>query len=64
MIKIIRTVFEFGPLVFALGFLTPLISQVITVAGWTPPFGMTPLWTGFIIAALLGLTAQVRGRWL
>ncbi|MEQ9315866.1 MAG: hypothetical protein RLN72_08430 [Henriciella sp.] len=64
MTSVIKAIFQFGPLIFAFGFLMPLTAQAISAAGWTLPFGMTPLWAGFIIAALLGLTAQIRGRWL
>jgi len=64
MEKAIRTLFYFGPLLFAFGFLAPLIAQTITVMGWTPPFGLTPLHTGLIIGGALGLIAQFRGKWL
>jgi hypothetical protein len=64
MIQVIKTVFFFGPLLFGLGFLTPLIAQVITTMAWTPPFGLTPLVTGLILGGGLGLLAQIRGRWI
>lgn len=63
MISAIRTIFYFGPLIFAFGFLAPLIAQVITRLDWTPPFGLSALMTGLIVAGLLGTIAQVRGRW-
>jgi len=49
---------------FAAGFLAPLTAQVIAAAGWTPPFGLSPLGCGFIVAAALGIPAQIRGRWI
>ena len=64
MQAVISKIFEFGPLVFAVGFLVPLMSQLIQAAGWTPPFGLTPLQTGFILGGAFGLLAQVRGRWV
>jgi len=64
MEKAIRTLFYFGPLLFAFGFIAPLVAQSVTALGLTPPFALTPLHSGLIIAALLGLAAQVRGRWL
>lgn len=60
----IRTLFYFGPLIFAFGFITPLAMQIITRAGWTLPFGISALTTGLIIGAALGIPAQVRGRWI
>lgn len=61
---VIKRIFEFGPLLFAFGFLAPLITQTIMRSGWSPPFGLTALATGLIIAGLLGATAQIRGRWI
>ncbi|MHA7900241.1 MAG: hypothetical protein ACX94B_10275 [Henriciella sp.] len=64
MIQVLKTIFYFGPLLFGLGFLTPLVSQSIVAVGWTPPFGLTPLVTGLLIGGTLGLIAQIRGRWI
>lgn len=64
MIQVIKTIFDLGPLIFAFGFITPLTAQLIERAGWTPPFGMSPLVIGLLIASLLGGIAQVRGRWV
>ncbi len=61
---VIQKVFEFGPLLFAFGFLAPLIAQIISRNGWTPPFGLTALTTGLILGGLLGVIAQLRGRWV
>ncbi len=62
--KTLKTIFFLGPLIFAFGFLTPLIAQSITASGWTPPLGLSPLTFGFAIAGPLGLLAQIRGRWV
>ncbi|MEO0451459.1 MAG: hypothetical protein AAFZ74_14195 [Pseudomonadota bacterium] len=64
MIQVLKTVFYFGPLIFGLGFLTPLVSQLIKAAAWTPPFGLTPLMAGLIVGGTLGIVAQIRGRWI
>ena len=64
MIQIIKRLFDYGPLLFALGFLTPLTAQVIEAMGWTPPYGLSPLLTGLIVAGVLGGVAQLRGRWI
>ena len=55
MAKGLKLLFYFGPLLFAAGFLAPLTAQVIAAAGWTPPFGLSPLGCGFIVAAALGI---------
>lgn len=64
MLATIRRIFYFGPLIFAFGFLAPLISQLMARAEWSPPFGLTPLVFAFGVAGALGLIAQIRGRWL
>lgn len=64
MIQVLKTVFYFGPLLFGLGFLVPLTAQIITRAGWSTPFDISPLMMGLIIGGGLGLIAQIRGRWI
>ena len=59
----ITGIFYLGPLIFAAGFLWPLFAQIMEKAGWTP-LGLTPLLAGFLLAACLGLAAQIRGRWI
>ncbi len=64
MIAIIKTIFNYGALIFAFGFLAPLFAQLILQFGWTPPFGLSPLMAGLIAAGVYGAIAQVRGRWI
>lgn len=64
MVVVIKSIFYFGPIIFAAGFLAPLCSQLIQASGWTPPFGLSPLEAGFAVAALVGIPAQIRGRWI
>ncbi|TNE37921.1 MAG: hypothetical protein EP347_07060 [Alphaproteobacteria bacterium] len=52
------------PLIFAFGFLTPVMHQAINALGWTPPFGLTPLVFSMILCGAWGLVAQFRGSWL
>tara|TARA_Y100001947_G_C10122769_1_gene212041 strand:- start:256 stop:450 length:195 start_codon:yes stop_codon:yes gene_type:complete len=60
----LRTLFRFGPLIFAFGFIAPLTAQIIEALEITPPFGLAPLTAGLALAGLLGLAAQLRGRWV
>ncbi len=64
MTAIIKTIFNYGALIFAFGFLAPLFAQLISQVGWTPPFGLSPILAGLIVAGAYGLMAQLRGRWI
>jgi hypothetical protein len=64
MIAVIKSIFYFGPLLFAFGFIAPLTAQVLERTAWPLPFGLTPLMAGLILAAVWGGYAQIRGRWL
>ena len=63
MTKLISGLFYIGPLLFAYGFIWPLTIQITAGLGIALPFGLTPLWFGFIIAALWGSYAQIKGSW-
>ncbi|TNE58501.1 MAG: hypothetical protein EP340_05155 [Alphaproteobacteria bacterium] len=52
------------PLIFAFGFLTPVLQQAIVAFRWTPPFGLSPLIFSLVVCGAWGLVAQVRGSWL
>lgn len=60
----LRRLLRLGPLFFAASFLTPLAAQIIIAAGVTPPFGLSPLLSGLIIAMAAGTLAYYRGRWI
>lgn len=61
---LIRLLMTLQPLLFGIGFLAPLIVQVINRAGLTPPFGLTPLAAGLILGSTLGTIANLRGSWI
>ena len=53
----------FSPIVFAIGFLTPLFAQSLTAAGVSIE-GVPNLYIGLAVALAFGITAQIRGGWL
>ena len=59
--KIISWVFY--PIVFALGFLAPLIAQSMTLVDVSIP-GIPNIVIGLVVASSLGLMAHFRGSWL
>ena len=64
LVKLIETIFKFGPLVFGLGFLVPLFRELIIMSGVALPFGMSALVVALALGGGLGLMAQVRGSWI
>lgn len=44
--------------------MAPLIAEVIKYFEWTPPLGVQPIIFALVIAGIIGLVAQIRGRWL
>jgi len=64
MEKVLRLVLTLLPLIFAFGFLVPLIMQGMDRMGWAAPFGLPALIFALIIGGGWGLTAQIRGRWI
>lgn len=68
MPEILKTVLgklsAYGPLMFAFGFMAPLIASILERTSAPLPFDLTPLLAGLILGGLYGLYAQIRGTWL
>lgn len=64
MTRIIGAIFYVGPLIFAFGFIAPLISQILKRSGYVDVFGWPPVVVGLVLAAIWGGIAQYRGRWI
>lgn len=64
MERVLRLIIGSLPLIFAFGFLVPVIDQAMTALGWSAPFGLGTLTFAFILGGTLGIIAQIRGRWI
>lgn len=64
MEKALTLFLKFLPLIFAFGFVIPVIAEGTKALGWTPPLGLPPLLFALIIGGAWGLIAQIKGRWL
>jgi hypothetical protein len=64
MERVLKLVLTLMPMIFALGFLAPVIAQSMDALGWTAPFALSNIMFALIIAGILGLSAQVRGSWV
>ena len=61
MVRLVEAVFKVGPLLFAALFLFPLFVQIAARLGWD---GAAATLASAGLAALLGVQAQWRGRWV
>ncbi|HWU02602.1 MAG TPA: hypothetical protein VN222_07695 [Novosphingobium sp.] len=52
------------PFLFGIGFIAPLIAQIMQVWHIAAPFGLSHATFGVLIGAPWGLYAVWRGRWL
>ena len=60
-LRVVETVFHWGPLIFAALFLWPLVAQSLAELGVDMA---TATWIGAVLALPLGVAAQWRGRWV
>ncbi|WP_379547542.1 hypothetical protein ACFCW2_01150 [Qipengyuania sp. DSG2-2] len=60
----LKKLFAIMPFLFGIGFIAPLIAQVMALWGWEAPFGMERIVFGLVIGAAWGLYATIRGRWI
>ncbi|MBD59886.1 MAG: hypothetical protein CL808_07190 [Citromicrobium sp.] len=60
----VQKLFAIMPFLFGIGFIAPLIAQIMAAAGWDAPLGMERIVFGLLIGAAWGLYATVRGRWI
>lgn len=57
-------IMKFLPLIFAFGFVVPVIAQSMAAMGWASPFGLSNLHFALIAGGSWGLIAQIKGRWI
>jgi len=62
--KLLQRLNPWGPLLFGVGFLAPLIATLISRGGVASPFGLSAIQAGIVIGAGWGLYAKVRGSWI
>lgn len=63
-LDLIRKFFEWGPLLFGIGFIAPLIAQSLDAASISAPLGLSNIQFGLMIAIPMGTIAKLRGRWV
>ena len=64
MKAVLQTLNPWGPLLFGLGFLTPLFATLLALTGATSATGLSPMQLGLALGTGWGLYAKLRGSWL
>ena len=64
MAAVLRQVLAWMPFFFGIGFIAPLVAQVMALWQLPAPLGMSRIAFGLAIGGTWGLAANLRGRWL
>ena len=62
--SVLQRLNPWGPVLFGLGFMTPLIATLITRSGLEASFGLPATWLGVALGGAWGLCAKFRGSWI
>lgn len=60
----LQKLFAIMPLLFGIGFIAPVIAQLMSSLGWSAPLGMERIVFGLLIGSVWGLYATIKGRWI
>ncbi|MEO5587928.1 MAG: hypothetical protein ABIQ81_09600 [Novosphingobium sp.] len=60
----LRKLMGIMPFLFGIGFIAPLIAQLMLRFEVSGPYGVSPLAVGLAVGGTWGLVANIRGRWL
>ncbi len=64
MQSVVKQMFHWMPLVFGIGFIAPLIAQIMAVWQIGGPFGLSRIAVGLVIGVPWGWQTVIRGRWI
>ena len=62
--ELIKKLGGFGPVLFGIGFIAPLIAQSLDAAELSAPLGLSNIAFGLVVGVSLGTIARLRGTWL
>ncbi len=62
--QLIIYLLRFGPILFGIGFLAPVIAAALSFYGIQPPLGLTPIAAGLVVGISLGCIAVWRRSWI
>jgi len=64
MNQAIAKLFAVMPFLFGIGFIAPLVAQLMAYSGIEEPLGMSRVAIGLLVGGAWGLYATIKGRWL
>jgi uncharacterized membrane protein len=64
MQQALKGIFFIMPFLFGIGFIAPVIAELIAVAGIELPANLAPLTVGLLLGSAWGLYATIKGSWL
>lgn len=64
MQQALKGIFFVMPFLFGIGFIAPLIAQLMALAGIEGPLGLSRILFGLLLGGGWGLYATVKGSWL
>jgi hypothetical protein len=56
--------YQWGPVLFGIAFVAPLVAQTLEAGGFAAPFGVSEIQFGLVVGILGGLVAKRRGTWV
>jgi len=62
--ELIKKLGGYGPLLFGIGFIAPLVAQSLDAASLAAPLGLSNIAFGLAVGVSLGTIARLRGTWL
>ncbi len=62
--EVLRSLNDWGAVLFGVGFLAPLIAQTMEATGVPAPFGWPPIAVGLMVGVAGGLVAKARRSWV
>ena len=62
--EVLQVLSDWGPVLFGVGFLAPLVAQTMEALGVAGPAGLPPIALGLAVGVVGGLVAKRRGSWV
>jgi hypothetical protein len=63
-VDLLRKAYQWGPLLFGIGFIAPLCAQTLQAASIQAPLGVSPVAFGLAVGIVGGTIAKIRGSWI